>query len=67
MDYISTYWIFMQGTLLIQGFYLRSEVLRLPLPSGDYLLKMTWYIDKKPQALTSVYFVFTEDLLKTRN
>ncbi|XP_034480071.1 uncharacterized protein LOC117785914 [Drosophila innubila] len=53
------------GTQLVQGFYLRSEILQLVFPSGDYLLAMTWYFDKKPQFITNVYFVFTEDLSKT--
>ncbi|KAH8409787.1 hypothetical protein KR222_007218, partial [Zaprionus bogoriensis] len=37
------------------------EHIPLILPSGDYLLNLTWIFDKKPQFVTSVYFTFTED------
>lgn len=54
----------LQGPLLIKNFYLRSEVLRLPFPSGDYMMSGQWYFDKKPQFDTNVSFMYTEDLLK---
>ncbi|KAH8401120.1 hypothetical protein KR009_003140, partial [Drosophila setifemur] len=34
----------------------------LPLPTGDYLLLLTWIFDGKPQFATNVYFKFIEDL-----
>ncbi|KAH8263265.1 hypothetical protein KR044_006518, partial [Drosophila immigrans] len=50
-----------QGDQILDGFYLRPEILQgLPLPSGDYLLEMIWLFDKKPQFVTNVYFQFTE-------
>ncbi|XP_062136801.1 uncharacterized protein LOC133846076, partial [Drosophila sulfurigaster albostrigata] len=50
------------GTQLVKGFYLRPELLKLPIPSGDYLLSLTWLFDKRPQFVTNIYFVFEEDL-----
>ncbi|XP_034480072.1 uncharacterized protein LOC117785915 [Drosophila innubila] len=50
------------GPQIVDGFYLRPELLRLPFPSGEYLFEITWLFDKKPQFATNVYFVFTEDL-----
>ncbi|KAH8299456.1 hypothetical protein KR044_001510, partial [Drosophila immigrans] len=52
------------GHQIIQGFFLRPEVLRLPIPTGDYLLEMTWMLHKKPQMTTNLYFIFIEDILK---
>ncbi|KAH8391288.1 hypothetical protein KR215_010559, partial [Drosophila sulfurigaster] len=51
-----------KGTQLVKGFYLRPELLKLPIPSGDYLLSLTWLFDKRPQFVTNIYFVFEEDL-----
>ncbi|XP_062136790.1 uncharacterized protein LOC133846069, partial [Drosophila sulfurigaster albostrigata] len=48
------------GSQLVQGFYLRHELLKLPLPSGEYLLAINWLFDRRPQFKTDVYFVFTE-------
>ncbi|XP_034102105.2 uncharacterized protein LOC117566668, partial [Drosophila albomicans] len=48
------------GPQLVKGFYLRHELLKLPLPSGEYLLAITWLFDRRPQFKTDVYFVFTE-------
>ncbi|XP_060666771.1 uncharacterized protein LOC132798802 isoform X1 [Drosophila nasuta] len=52
-----------EGDQIIDGFYPRYELLHgLPLPTGDYLLEMTWLFYNKPQFLRNVYFQFTEDL-----
>ncbi|KAH8302136.1 hypothetical protein KR044_003152, partial [Drosophila immigrans] len=50
------------GNQIIEGFYLRPEKLLLPLPTGDYLLEMTWFLDNKKVLITNVYFTFTDDL-----
>ncbi|KAH8389078.1 hypothetical protein KR215_004706 [Drosophila sulfurigaster] len=50
------------GEQIIEGFYLRPDLLRLPLPTGDYLLAMTWKFDNKAIFCTNLYFEFTEDL-----
>ncbi|XP_016955095.1 uncharacterized protein LOC108027980 [Drosophila biarmipes] len=52
------------GLQVVKDFYLRAERLNLPVPSGEYLLAMQWYFDKKRQFDTNVSFVYEEDLLK---
>ncbi|XP_002012839.2 uncharacterized protein LOC6587712 [Drosophila persimilis] len=52
------------GPQIVKDFYLRPELLRLPFPTGDYLLALQWYFDKKPLADTNVSFTFVEDLMK---
>ncbi|XP_002138332.3 uncharacterized protein [Drosophila pseudoobscura] len=52
------------GPTIVKDFYLRPELLRLPFPTGDYLLALQWYFDKKPLADTNVSFTFVEDLMK---
>ncbi|XP_062133909.1 uncharacterized protein LOC133844093 [Drosophila sulfurigaster albostrigata] len=51
------------GDQIIQGFYLRPEILRLPYPTGEYLLEMHWILDNKTTFITNEYFQFTENLL----
>ncbi|XP_017055658.1 uncharacterized protein LOC108097696 isoform X2 [Drosophila ficusphila] len=53
------------GLQQVKDFYLRSEKLPGPIPTGEYLLLMDWIFDKKPQAATNVYFTFVEDLKTT--
>ncbi|KAH8262869.1 hypothetical protein KR044_001263, partial [Drosophila immigrans] len=50
------------GPQIIEGFYLRPEKLGLVLPSGEYLLALTWLFEKRKQFITNLYFSFTEDL-----
>ncbi|XP_062124046.1 uncharacterized protein LOC133837340 isoform X2 [Drosophila sulfurigaster albostrigata] len=50
------------GQQLIKDFYLRSEKLPTPIPTGEYLVQLTWIINKKPIAATNFYFMFVEDL-----
>ncbi|XP_034484470.1 uncharacterized protein LOC117789549 [Drosophila innubila] len=50
------------GQQLVKDFYLRHEKLPTPIPTGDYLLLLTWIFNKKPQASTNFYFAFVEDL-----
>ncbi|KAH8251838.1 hypothetical protein KR038_009357, partial [Drosophila bunnanda] len=50
------------GLQQVKDFYLRSEKLPTPIPTGDYLLLIDWLFNKKPQAATNVYFTFVEDL-----
>ncbi|KAH8408677.1 hypothetical protein KR215_010465 [Drosophila sulfurigaster] len=51
------------GDLILEGFYLRPELLGLVLPTGDYLATITWFIDKNKLIMINAYFKFTEDLL----
>nr|XP_017006181.2 uncharacterized protein LOC108063560 [Drosophila takahashii] len=50
------------GLQQVKNFYLRSEKLPTPIPTGEYLLMIDWVVNKKPQAATNVYFTFVEDL-----
>ncbi|XP_016978217.1 uncharacterized protein LOC108043910 [Drosophila rhopaloa] len=52
------------GTQIVKDFYLKYELLRLPLPTGDYMLTMGWFLDRKLQFDTNVSFTFVEDILK---
>lgn len=47
----------------MDGLYLQFNLLPHSIPTGDYLLSLTWLLDKRPQFFTDVYFVFTEDLI----
>ncbi|XP_034650052.1 uncharacterized protein LOC117889737 [Drosophila subobscura] len=52
------------GPQVLKDFYPKPELLRLPLPTGDYMLTLQWYFNKKLQFDTNVSFTFVEDLLK---
>ncbi|EDW34488.1 GL21553 [Drosophila persimilis] len=52
------------GPQIVKDFYLKFELLRLPLPTGDYMLSLLWFFDKKLQFDTNVSFTFVEDLLQ---
>ncbi|KAH8414240.1 hypothetical protein KR215_000982, partial [Drosophila sulfurigaster] len=51
------------GQQYLRGFYPVIDKLRLPLPTGDYLLLMTWKFYNRIQLETNVYFTFVEDFL----
>ncbi|XP_034102100.1 uncharacterized protein LOC117566664 [Drosophila albomicans] len=50
------------GPQIIDGFYLRWTFLPHTIPSGDYLLSLIWFFDKRPQFITKIYFIYMEDL-----
>ncbi|XP_034664404.1 uncharacterized protein LOC117898838 [Drosophila subobscura] len=52
------------GPAIIKDFYLKPELLRLPLPTGDYMLSLQWFFKKRLVADTNASFKFVEDLLK---
>ncbi|XP_017119608.1 uncharacterized protein LOC108141030 [Drosophila elegans] len=52
------------GLQTVKDFYLRPDRLKLPFPSGEYMLSLQWFFDKKPQFDTNVTFTYMEDLLK---
>ncbi|XP_017072063.1 uncharacterized protein LOC108108505 [Drosophila eugracilis] len=52
------------GPQVVKDFYLRSERLALPFPSGEYMLALLWYFDKKRIFDTNVSFLYQEDLLR---
>nr|XP_017009959.2 uncharacterized protein LOC108066097 [Drosophila takahashii] len=51
------------GLQFVKDFYLRPERLKLPFPTGEYMLFLQWSFDKKPQFDTNVSFSYMEDLL----
>ncbi|ALC41236.1 maker50 [Drosophila busckii] len=51
-----------EGALIVKGFYLRSEILPNAMPTGEYMLNVTWNVYKRAQAVTLVYFMYNEDL-----
>ncbi|XP_037718574.1 uncharacterized protein LOC119552808 [Drosophila subpulchrella] len=51
------------GDIVIKDMYLSTDVMRLPLPTGDYLLAVDWIFYGKPQLATNVSFQFVEDLV----
>ncbi|KAH8248704.1 hypothetical protein KR032_002377, partial [Drosophila birchii] len=55
-------YIYFQGLQIIKGFYLKPELLHLPLPTGEYMLVMRWIFDKKLQFDTNASFMFVEDI-----
>ncbi|KAH8377719.1 hypothetical protein KR093_006801, partial [Drosophila rubida] len=50
------------GPQILKGFHLQPDKLGLTLPSGDYLLGLTWFFNRRKTVTTNVYFIFTEDL-----
>jgi len=54
-----------QGPQVVKDFYLRPERLKLPFPTGDYMLSLIWHFYKRPQFDTNVSFSFVEDLLNS--
>ncbi|KRF98705.1 uncharacterized protein Dwil_GK26856 [Drosophila willistoni] len=51
------------GDQIVDGFYLRPEIFKLPLPTGDYKLALGWYSNKKLQFDTNTSFQFVENLI----
>ncbi|KAH8307450.1 hypothetical protein KR044_012589, partial [Drosophila immigrans] len=51
------------GPIIVKGFHIPAGKIGLPLPTGEYLLLMKWYFDKKIQVTTKVYFSFTENYI----
>ncbi|KAH8257265.1 hypothetical protein KR038_006350, partial [Drosophila bunnanda] len=52
-----------KGHVFIKDMYLSTDVMKLPLPTGDYLLAIDWIFYGKPQFATNVSYQFVEDLL----
>ncbi|XP_034478199.1 uncharacterized protein LOC117784551 isoform X2 [Drosophila innubila] len=53
-----------EGTQILKDFYYDPTNLTLPIPSGDYVMLLTWMFDKRPQLSTNVYFSFFQDTIK---
>ncbi|KAH8295689.1 hypothetical protein KR018_003904, partial [Drosophila ironensis] len=52
------------GTVLLKDMYLTTEAMRLPFPTGEYMLAIDWIFHRKLQFATNISFEFVEDLLK---
>ncbi|KAH8417954.1 hypothetical protein KR222_009060, partial [Zaprionus bogoriensis] len=48
------------GPQIVNGFYISYELLQVPWPTGEFLLKMDWFFDQKPQFFTNMYFAVKE-------
>ncbi|XP_017016486.1 uncharacterized protein [Drosophila kikkawai] len=53
------------GPQIVKDFYLRHELILLPVPTGEYMLSLRWLFDQKLQFDTNVSYVFVEDMKKT--
>ncbi|XP_017042959.1 uncharacterized protein LOC108089293 [Drosophila ficusphila] len=51
------------GDVVLKNMYLSTDKMRLPMPTGDYLLAINWIFYHKPQFSTNVSFQFVEDLM----
>ncbi|XP_023035653.1 uncharacterized protein LOC111519393 [Drosophila willistoni] len=51
------------GHQYVKDFYPRLELLRLPLPTGDYMLTTRWFYDRKLHLDANISFTFVEDLI----
>ncbi|KAH8266022.1 hypothetical protein KR038_000617, partial [Drosophila bunnanda] len=53
------------GLQVVKDFVLRTELLTLPIPTGEYKLAIGWYFDQRLQFDTNVTFTYREDLLSS--
>ncbi|KAH8323294.1 hypothetical protein KR067_004423, partial [Drosophila pandora] len=50
------------GPFIIKGFYLRHELLMLPIPSGEYMVATKWFYHNRHQHEVNLTILYTEDL-----
>lgn len=46
---------------MLKDFYPMVDRIHVPLPTGDYLLLITWSLHHKITFVTNVYFTFVEN------
>ncbi|XP_054085785.1 uncharacterized protein LOC114805340 [Zeugodacus cucurbitae] len=46
------------GDQIVKDFYPKNEIVTLFLPTGDYLLLLSWILSKKKTLVTNVYFTW---------
>ncbi|XP_017031092.2 uncharacterized protein [Drosophila kikkawai] len=51
-----------EGSVYVMGFYLMAEQIPVPLPSGEYLILIKWYVKDLMMISTGIYFSFEENL-----
>ncbi|KAH8415836.1 hypothetical protein KR222_001914, partial [Zaprionus bogoriensis] len=49
------------GDQVVKGLYIKPELLRLPFPTGEYLVNVLFFFDKKVSLVTKIYFTYEED------
>ncbi|XP_062122259.1 uncharacterized protein LOC133836014 [Drosophila sulfurigaster albostrigata] len=49
------------GTIFMKNLHVTPSMIKLPLPSGDYLLETNWMPFMRTQFITKFYFAFVED------
>ncbi|KAH8302574.1 hypothetical protein KR044_008387, partial [Drosophila immigrans] len=49
------------GDQILDGLYIRPELLRLPIPTGEYLIAGDWLFNNKKRLIVNVYATFIED------
>ncbi|ALC41232.1 CG33796 [Drosophila busckii] len=49
------------GDQIVDGLHVDYKALQVPIPSGEYLLEITWIFNKRPQLITNVYVTIKED------
>nr|XP_032292064.1 uncharacterized protein LOC6625560 [Drosophila virilis] len=52
------------GKQAVRDMWADLRNLKLPVPSGEYLILITWMLDMKPQFVTNVYFTLSQDMFK---
>ncbi|KAH8330895.1 hypothetical protein KR067_008685, partial [Drosophila pandora] len=50
------------GDQIVNGFYVKPELIILPFPTGTYMLSLKWVFNQKHQLDTNITFEIIEDL-----
>ncbi|XP_017958371.1 uncharacterized protein LOC108652689 [Drosophila navojoa] len=53
----------LSGMLIVKDMFWDISNYKLPMPSGDYLVVLTWKQNNIPSIYTNVYFTFKQDLI----
>ncbi|EDW16837.2 uncharacterized protein Dmoj_GI22010 [Drosophila mojavensis] len=54
------------GDLIASGLHVPYERLRIPFPTGEYLVKLDWFYHLRKQVSTDFYFSIDEGILNTK-
>ncbi|KAH8330342.1 hypothetical protein KR067_001571, partial [Drosophila pandora] len=54
-----------EGDQIVNGFYVKPELIILPVPSGTYMISLKWFLNQMHQLDTNVTFEIIEDLIKS--
>ncbi|KPU80752.1 uncharacterized protein Dana_GF27444 [Drosophila ananassae] len=53
------------GDQIVNGLYIKPELIILPFPSGTYMISLKWFFNQMHQLDTNVTFEIFEDLMKS--